>query len=451
MAKNDRPIQPGMDSTCSPQVKRFKLNELHPAKYNPRTITDDALAGLAESIKKFGCVEPIIVNTRGGANTIVGGNQRFKVLQAAKVKEAICITVNLSEIDEKLLNITLNNPLIQGEFIKNLAAYIDSMRKNINDDVYLNLRIGELRESMGGEEKAGNILDDEIPEPPKKAITKPGDLWILGQHKLLCGDSTNETDVAQLMGKERAKLFATDPPYCIDYTGANRPVKKPKDWSNVYHEVDIKDPKAFMLNFLTAGLKYTIPKAPIYLWHADKRDVMIRQLLDELELFVHQTIIWVKPCVILGFAFYAYRHEPCFLIWRKGSRARPTKFGRKHDPGTVWPVGWVKKGDPTEPEYYTDVWELDWEGKKRNSGLEHPTVKPVEVFAIPMRVHTKVGDICYEPFCGSGSQIIAAEKLDRRCFAMELEPVFCDVVVKRWEQWTGKKAKLVKDGHAGPG
>lgn len=426
-----------------PQIKRFKLSELRPAKYNPRTITDEALQGLAASIERFGVVEPIIVNVRNGANTIVGGNQRYKVLNAAKTKEAICITVDLSAADEKLLNLSLNNPLIQGEFVKNLAAYIDSMRKNINDDVYLTLRIGELRESMGGDEKAGNILDDEIPEPPKKATTKTGDLWQLGGHRLLCGDSTNEADIARLMGRERAGLFATDPPYCVDYTGKNRPVKKKKDWSNIYHETDIKDAKAFMKNFMVAGLKYTIQRAPVYLWHADKRDVMIRQLVEELGLFVHQTIIWVKPCVVLGFAFYAFRHEPCFLIWRKGGKTNPTKNARHHDPGTVWPIGWVKKGDPTTPEYYTDVWELDWEGKKRKGNIEHPTVKPVEVFAIPMRMHTKPGEICYEPFSGSGSQIIAAEKLERRCFAMEMEPVFCDVAVKRWELWTGKKAKRI--------
>ena len=137
-----------------------------------------------------------------------------------------------------------------------------------------------------------------------------------------------------------------------------------------------------------------------------------------------------------------WRHEPCLLMWVKGSP--PPYKPKDKSIGTVWNIGYLKTGDPTTPEYYTDVWELDWEGKKRNPGLEHPTVKPVEVFAIPMRVHTKPGDICYEPFCGSGSQIIAAEKLDRRCYAMELEPVFIDVAVKRWEEWTGKSAKRIK-------
>lgn len=426
-----------------PQIKSFKLSELPPAEYNPRVISDEALAGLAMSIEKFGCVEPIIVNIRDGKNTIVGGNQRFKVLLAVKVKEIICITVDLSKTDEKLLNLTLNNPHAQGEFVENIANYIDSIRGNIQNEVYLDLKIAELRESMGGDEKGGNILDDEIPKPPKKARTRLGDLWILGNHRLLCGDSTDEVDVAKLMGRERARLFATDPYYCVDYTGADRPGKKGgKDWSETFREKEIVDPKKFMKGYFVIGLKYIQKGTAIYIWHASNRKRLIEDVCNELGILIHQTIIWVKPCAVLTYSYYAWRHEPCLLLWVKGNKP-PFKPSNKKI-GSVWYCGFQKSGDPTTSEYYTDVWELDWEGKKRNQGLEHPTVKPVEVFAIPMRVHTKPGDVCYEPFCGSGSQIIAAEKLDRRCFAMELEPVFCDVAVKRWEQWTGRKAKLIR-------
>ena len=130
-------------------------------------------------------------------------------------------------------------------------------------------------------------------------------------------------------------------------------------------------------------------------------------------------------------------------MWKRGSK--PAFKSTEKGIGTVWPVSFIKTGDPSTPEYYTDVWELDWDGKKRQPGdIEHPTVKPVEVFAIPMRVHTTPGDICYEPFSGGGTQIIAAEKLSRKCYAMELEPFFVDVAVKRWEQWTGLKAERIK-------
>ena len=220
-----------------------------------------------------------------------------------------------------------------------------------------------------------------------------------------------------------------------------------RDRSDTYHEVDIPDAREFIKAFYIVGLKFIKPKAAMYLWHASKRITQIHEVCNELGILIHQQIIWVKPCVVLAFSFYSWRHEPCLLMWKRG--LRPDYNPKDKGIGTVWPVGYIKVGDPSTPEYYTDVWELDWEGKKRNPGLEHPTVKPVEIFAIPIRVHTKVGDICYEPFCGSGTQIIAAEKLDRRCFAMETEPVFCDVAVKRWEEWTGKKATLAPMANRG--
>jgi len=429
-----------------PRIRKFKLSELKSAKYNPRLISDDAFAGLSASIKKFGCVEPIVVNVCGGKNTIIGGHQRYRALKGLHRANysCFCVTVDLSKSDEKLLNLTLNNLHIQGRFIKELGEYIDTLRASLpNDKDYLALRIDELHAEVGMTGKQGLVLDDEIPELPKKPRTRPGDLWLLGQHRLLCGDSTKDADVARLMNGKKASLFATDPPYCVDYTGADRPTEKGgKDWSDVYHEADIPDAMQFTKGFYVVGLKYIKKKTALYLWHASRRIKMIQRVCQELNILIHQQIIWVKPCAVVTYSFYMWRHEPCLLMWVKGER--PPYRPKDKSIGSVWPIGYIKSGDPTSPEYYTDVWELDWAGKKRNPGIEHPTVKPVEVFAIPMRVHTRVGDICYEPFCGSGSQIIAAEKLDRRCFAMELEPIFCDVTIKRWEEWTGKTAKLAQ-------
>ncbi len=429
-----------------PEIKQFRLGELQPAEYNPRVISDEALAGLAASIQKFGCVEPIIVNVKTKKNIIVGGHQRYRVLadMHGEKYKCWCVTVRLNVKDEKLLNLTLNNRHCQGRFINALGEYIDKLRSELsNDKDYLALQLDALHSEVGVHEKEGQTYDDDIPKPPKKARTKKGDLWLLGDHRLLCGSSTNKKDVKYLMKNQKASLFATDPPYCVDYTGANRPAKKGgKDWSDTFREIDITDPRGFMKGFLEIGLKYIQKKTAIYMWYASKHKCMIEQICEELKILVHQQIIWVKPCAVITFSYYAWRHEPCLLMWPKGSK--PAFRPKDKAVGSVWYVGYQKEGDPTEPEYYTDVWELDWDGKKRNQDIEHPTVKPVEVFAIPMRVHTRPGDICYEPFCGSGSQIIAAEKLGRRCFAMELEPVFCDVAVKRWEQWTGKKAKLIR-------
>jgi len=421
-----------------PEIVEVKVADLNPAPYNPREISEGAYSGLKHSLEKFGYVGLIVVNKRN--MRIVGGHQRYKILQEYDVESVKVIMVDLNEIEEQAMNLTLNNNEIGGEWTASLIPLIERLRKEASDD-YINLRLKELRESVGdmGVENIGDgrTLPDDIPEPPKETITKKGDLWILGDHRLLCGDSTSDEDVSRLMDGHKASLFATDPPYCVDYTGANRP-NGGRDWSNVYHEIDIPDAIDFMRKFLTVGLKQIKEKTAVYMWHASKRRSDIEGLCKEIGVLIHQEIVWVKPCVILTFSFYSWRHEPCLLMWIKGHR--PEYKPKNKSIGSVWTVDFLRSGDPTTPEYHTDVWELDWEGKKRNPGIDHPTVKPTEVFAIPMRVHTIPGDICYEPFSGSGSQIIAGERLNRRVFAMEIEPVFCDVAVRRWEEFSGKKA-----------
>jgi DNA modification methylase len=423
----------------NPDICDVSVSELKPAPYNPREISDEALAGLRQSLERFGMVDLLVVNRRN--MRIISGHQRYKILQEAGVEKVRVIMVDVDEIAEMAMNVTLNSQEITGQWTAAIIPLLEKLRTE-NGDAYLALRMQELRDQVREFEQEnkgiGKTLPDDLPEPPKDLITKPGDLWILGDHRLLCGDSTKEEDVARLMDGQQADLLATDPPYCVDYTGKDRP-NGGRDWSNVYHEIDIPDASAFMRSFYTVALKFIKPHTALYLWHASKRRSEIECVCQELNILIHQQIIWVKPCVILTYSFYSWRHEPCLLMWVKGQK--PPYRPKDKSIGSVWSIDFVRSGDPTTPEYHTDVWELDWEGKKRGSSIaEHPTVKPTEVFAIPMRVHTQVGNICFEPFCGSGSQIIAAERVNRRCFAMELEPFFVDVAVKRWEEYTGKKA-----------
>ena len=165
------------------------------------------------------------------------------------------------------------------------------------------------------------------------------------------------------------------------------------------------------------------PQGAIYCWHAHKRCGDIQRIWRELGILDHQQIIWVKPTPVFGRVYWHFRHEPCMMGWVQGSQP-------EHD----------------SDHSHNSVWEIDWEGKARIVGNEHPTQKPVEIFARPMRKHTRPGDICFEPFSGSGSQLIAAEQLGRRCFAMELEPTFVEVAVRRWEAFTGKKAERQSGG-----
>jgi len=423
-----------------PDICDVKMSVIKPAPYNPREITDAALAGLRQSLEKFGLVDLLVVNKRN--MRIISGHQRYKILQQEGVENVTAIMVDLDEVSEMAMNLTLNSQQIVGSWTEAIIPLLEKLRTEAADD-YVALRMKELRDEVAEFETentgVGKTLPDDIPEPPEKPITKKGDLWILGEHRLLCGDSTKDQDVARLMAGHKASLFATDPPYCVDYTGADRPTGG-KDWSEVYHEVDIPDAKEFIKSFYKVGLKHIKDNSALYLWHASKRKAMIEEVCDELKLLIHQQIIWVKPCAILTYSFYSWRHEPCLLMWVRGNK--PPYKPKNKSIGSVWTIDLIRSGDPTKPEYYTDLWELDWEGKKRNTGINHPTVKPTEVFAIPMRVHTSSGEICYEPFCGSGSQIIAGERLNRRVFAMEIEPVFCDVSVRRWEEFSGKKAVL---------
>ncbi len=422
-----------------PEICDINMADLKPAPYNPRDISNDALSGLRHSLEKFGYVDLLVVNKRN--MRIISGHQRYKILQADGVETVTAILVDVDEIQEQAMNVTLNSTEITGQWTAALIPLLERLRNEASDD-YINLRLKNLRDSVGdmGVENLGDgkTLPDDIPSPPEKTITQKGDLWILGNHRLLCGDSTNDEDVARLMDGQKASLFATDPPYCVDYTGANRP-NGGRDWSNVYHEIDIPDAVDFVRKFYKAGLKHIHEGTALYIWHASKRRSDIEGVCKELGILIHQEIVWVKPCVILTYSFYSWRHEPCLLMWIKGNK--PEYKPKNKSIGSVWTIGYLRSGDPSTPEYHTDVWELDWEGKKRNPGIEHPTVKPTEVFAIPMRVHTTPGDICYEPFSGSGSQLIAGERLNRRVFAMEIEPVFCDVAVRRWEEFTGKKAQ----------
>lgn len=198
-----------------PGICMFKLDQLKAAPYNPREIIPEALEGLSNSLSRFGCVEPIVVNTRGKKNVIVGGNQRYKALQGLGISECLCVTVDCNKTDEKLLNLTLNNPQIQGVFTKNIIEYIEQLRKEMPDDIdFLNLRIAELQMDLGRGKK-GLIPDDDTPKVQKKAKTKRGELWLLGKHRLLCGDCTVEDDVGRLMSGKKLALFATDPPYGV--------------------------------------------------------------------------------------------------------------------------------------------------------------------------------------------------------------------------------------------
>lgn len=206
----------------TPEIQKFQLSDLVTPKYDLREITDEAFSGLSNSIEKFGCVEPIVINVHAGLNKIVSGRQRFRVLRSMGIKECLCVIVDLNDTDEQLLYITLNNREIQGQFVEELGEYINWLKNQLIDDSeIIDLKISQLQGEL---EAAGvDVKQDEVPESPK-SIVKAGDLWDLGGHKLLCGDSTDPKTVGKLFNWGQADMVFTDPPYNMNYQS-----KKPGD------------------------------------------------------------------------------------------------------------------------------------------------------------------------------------------------------------------------------
>jgi DNA modification methylase len=401
---------------ASVETRRMRLEDLRAAPYNPRRISDHALSGLSSSITRFGLVQPVIWNRRTGY--VVGGHQRVKVLEAEGVESRDVIVVDLPEAEEKALNVALNSPAISGEFMEDLDALLAEIAAEL-PEAYEDLQLKEL--ILGTME--GRTSPDAPVVVPKEAVSEEGVLYELGSHRILCADSRRLESYRLLLGAERPALFATDPPYLVDYTGAERPVRPlrdpegehkraGKDWTAVYNEVEVKDAGAFFRDVFAAAVEVCVENAAWYLWHAHKWAGLIVSVWEELGVLLHQEIVWVKPLATHGFSFWPWRHEPRLMGWRKG-------FRPDHD------------GDNS----HTTFWEVDWEGKRRVVGNEHPTQKPVELFARPIRKHTQPGDVVLEPFAGSGSQIIAAEQTGRRCYAIELGPVFVDCCRKRWAEF----------------
>ncbi|MBN2024068.1 MAG: site-specific DNA-methyltransferase [Pirellulales bacterium] len=265
--------------------------------------------------------------------------------------------------------------------------------------------------------KAAPLRESGARALERKWGTKPGQLWTIasrhgGAHRLLCGDATRAEDVLRAMDGAQAALVATDPPYVVDYTGDRprpraRKTRAGKDWTDLFREPKAKDARAFFAAVFQNVLAVLADHAAIYVWHAHKRHPILADVWRELGILEHQQIVWVKPASVFGPSYWHWRHECCLMGWRRGSQP------------------------PYGPREHNSVWEVDYEGKKRIVGNLHPTQKPVELFARPIRRHTQPGDVCFEPFCGSGSQLVAAERIGRRCYAIELEPAFVAVALER--------------------
>ena len=392
-------------------IQKIKIDKLIPATYNPRK---DLKPGDAEyikiknSIENFGYVSPLIINKD---MTVIGGHQRLKVLKELGFTELECIIVDLDKTKEKALNIALNK--IQGDWDEEkLEALLQELKL---DDFDTNLtgfdfdEIDEILKDVTGSKEDNFDIDsayEEIEEP----ITKPGDIWILGKHRLMCGDSTQKNDIMRLINNEEADMILTDPPYNVDYVGKTAEALKIKNDNmsdNQFYE--------FLKKVFENMYGVTKEGASIYVFHADTEGLNFRKAFKDSGYKLAECLIWKKDCFVMGRQDYQWQHEPILYGWKEGAAH-------------------YFINDRTQ----STILEFD---RQKQSTL-HPTMKPIDLIAKLIKNSSKENDIILDLFGGSGSTIIAAEQLNRNCYTMELDPKYCDVIVKRWETLTNKEAIL---------
>jgi DNA modification methylase len=393
-------------------VDYIPIGQLRPAEWNPRRLPKTEREKLRRSLEAFGAVDPAVVNRSKKKALdwlIVGGHQRVLVAgEDLGWTEFPCVFVHLDDEDQlRLLNVALNR--IAGEWHEDLLAeLLDGLSSRKVDLSLTGFDQGEIDRLLAGL-RASLADPDEAPEPPKDPISRPGDLWTLGEHRLICGDSTDPDVVARLFAGEEDQLLVTDPPYGIDYAElvAGRLNQKKGGWKGFSGDALSDDE---LRTLVVGGLSPS--KAPTaFVWHpVGPRRRLFWDAVEESGWRITQEIVWVKNRIVFGQADYQWCHEACLYAKRKGAR-RPAD--RKAS--TVWTVA-------------------------KLPASMHPTQKPVELYVIPIRNHTRSGEIVYDPFAGSGTVLVAAEGLRRRGYAVELDPAYCDVAIGRWQQVSGRQA-----------
>ncbi len=391
-------------------IQKINILKLKPSEYNPRKDLqpeDEEYIKIKNSILEFGYVAPVIINAD---MTVIGGHQRLKVLKELGYEEIQCIVVDLDKNKEKALNLALNK--ISGEWdndkLEAILAELKETDIDINVTGFSNDEIDDiLKDIIGSNEDDFDLEEalDEIEEP----TTKVGDVWILGKHRLLCGDSTQQKDVMRLMNNQEADMLLTDPPYNVDYEGTAGKIENDNMNETEFYNLLID---AFKNMHLVAKAG-----CPIYVFHADTEGLNFRNAFKNAGFKLAQCLVWVKNTFVMGRQDYQWKHEPILYGWKEG---KAHYFIDSRSQNTV----------------------LEFDKPTRNA--EHPTMKPIDLLVYLIKNSSKENNLIVDLFGGSGSSLIAAEQSNRICYAMELDPRYCDVIVKRWETLTGQKAELEK-------
>ena len=391
------------------QITSRRVDDLIPYARNARTHSPEQVAQIAASIREFGWTNPVLVD---GENGIIAGHGRVLAARKLSLDEVPVIELAHMSETQKRAYIIADNKLAEqaGWDAELLALELGELQADGFDLDLLGFDESELGDLLELDPKAGLTDDDAAPELQDAPVSQPGDVWRLGNHRVMCGDSLSLDDVAQLMDGHKADLIVTDPPYNVAYEGGTADkltIKNDSMSGEAFYR--------FLLDAYTAMFASAKDGSGIYVFHADSEGVNFRKALTDAGFKLAQCCVWVKQSLVLGRQDYHWQHEPVLYGW-KPTGAHRWYSDRKQS--TVW----------------------NFDRPSRND--VHPTMKPVSLIEYPVTNSSRGGDLVLDVFGGSGSTLIACEKTGRHARLMELDPRYCDVIVRRWQDFTGQQAKL---------
>lgn len=395
------------------QLEAIHIDALIPYARNSRTHSDGQVAQIASSIKEFGFTNPVLIDGGGG---IIAGHGRVLAARKLGMSEVPCIRLDhLTEAQKRAYVIADNRLALNSGWDTEMLKVEFADLQELGFDLELTgFDLDEIKELLAPVGTEGLTDPDDAPPLPEHPRTVPGDIWVMGKHRLLCGDSTSMDDLAKLTDGQLVDMWLTDPPYNVAYEGKTKEALTIKN-----DEMGDDQFRQFLRDAYTAADTVMKPGAVFYIWHADSEGYNFRGAAQDAGWKVRQCLIWKKSSMVMGRQDYHWKHEPCLYGWKEGA-------------GHLWAAD----------RKQTTI--LEFEKPTRNG--EHPTMKPVALFEYQLLNNTKGGDQVLDSFGGSGTTLIAAEKNGRVARIMELDPKYCDVIVKRWQDFTGKIATHAETG-----
>ena len=395
------------------KIEQVKLDALIPYARNSRTHSDAQVAQIAASIKEFGFTNPVLIDETG---SIIAGHGRVKAARKLAIADVPSIRLtHLTEAQKKAYVIADNKLALNAGWDDEMLAVEITDLKDMGFDLDLTgFSTDEIEALLAPVGTEGLTDEDAVPEVPEAPVTVLGDVWLLGKHRVMCGDSTSIDAVEKLMAGAGADMLLTDPPYNVAYEGATKQKLTIQNDSMGDGEF-----RQFLRDAFVTAETAMKNGAVFYIWHSDSEGYNFRGACQDAGLKVRQCLIWKKSSLVMGRQDYHWKHEPCLYGWKEGA-------------GHLWAAD----------RKQTTILEFD----KPSRNGEHPTMKPVGLFEYQMLNNTKGGDIVLDLFGGSGTTIIAAEKNGRYGYLMELDPKYCDVIVQRWQEFTGQTATLESTG-----